>query len=90
MLLALNSITLHHGSFAGILCTGIVGGGLASPIIGAIADFTGSLRAGMILVYLTLAYIFAIGFWARPLVRNQTFSLFKPKAAEPGAMKTGD
>ena len=36
--LALNSLADHHGSFAGILCTGIVGGGLATPIVGLIAD----------------------------------------------------
>lgn len=74
--LALNSLAEHHGSFAGILCTGIVGGGLASPIIGLLADLTGDLRIGMIVVYITLAYIFAIGFWAKPLVANKTIKLF--------------
>jgi len=74
--LALNSFKQHHGSFAGILCTGIVGGGLASPIIGAIADMTGDLRVGMVVVYITLLYIFAIGFWAKPLVSNKTINLF--------------
>lgn len=78
--LALNSVALHHGSFAGILCTGIVGGGLASPIIGMIADLTGDLRIGMVFVYLTLGYILAISFWAKPLVNNKTISLFKRKA----------
>lgn len=75
--LALNSLAKHHGSFAGILCTGIVGGGLASPIVGLIADLTGDLRMGMIVVYVTLGYIFAIGFWAKPLVNNKTVQLFK-------------
>jgi len=75
--LALNSLAEHHGSFAGILCTGIVGGGLASPIIGLLADLTGDLRIGMIVVYITLVYIFAIGFWAKPLVANKTIKLFK-------------
>ncbi len=74
--LALNSLADHHGSFAGILCTGIVGGGLASPIVGFLADITGDLRIGMIVVYITLAYIFAIGFWAKPLVNNKTVMLF--------------
>ena len=74
--LALNSLADHHGSFAGILCTGIVGGGLASPIVGLLADITGDLRLGMIVVYITLAYIFAIGFWAKPLVNNKTVKLF--------------
>jgi len=74
--LALNSLADHHGSFAGILCTGIVGGGLASPIVGLLADITGDLRLGMIVVYITLAYIFAIGFWAKPLVNNKTVKIF--------------
>jgi len=78
--LALNSLADHHGSFAGILCTGIVGGGLASPLIGIIADTTGDLRYGMLVVYITLAYIFAIGFWAKPLVLNKTIKLFKNKS----------
>ncbi|PKG85225.1 MFS transporter [Colwellia sp. 75C3] len=75
--LALNSLAEHHGSFAGILCTGIVGGGLASPIVGLIADLSGDLRLGMVVVYITLAYIFAIGFWAKPLVNNKTIKFFK-------------
>lgn len=78
--LALNSLADHHGSFAGILCTGIVGGGLASPLIGIIADSTGNLRLGMIVVYITLFYIFSIGFWAKPLVVNKTINLFNKKA----------
>ncbi len=79
--LALNSVTQHHGSFAGILCTGIVGGGCASPLIGLIAEMSGDLRIGMSLVYLTLIYIFSIGFWAKPLVVNQTIGLFSQKRA---------
>jgi fucose permease len=77
--LALNSLAEHHGSFAGILCTGIVGGGLASPVVGLVADITGDLRMGMVVVYITLAYIFAIGFWAKPLVNNKTISVFKKR-----------
>ncbi|GLX78796.1 MFS transporter [Thalassotalea insulae] len=86
--LALNSVAEHHGSFAGILCTGIVGGGLASPIIGVIADITGDLRVGMVVVYITLAYIFAIGFWAKPLVVNKTIKLFNSGSSEQ-AVKSG-
>ncbi len=33
------------------------------------------LRTAMMLVFLTIAYIFSIGIWARPLVRNQTVDL---------------
>ncbi len=39
-----------------------------------IADFTG-LRTAMLLVYGTLAYLFSIGIWAKPLVNNAKVSL---------------
>ena len=54
--LALNSVTKSHGSFAGILCTGIAGGALVSLLIGKLKDLIG-LQAGMTVIYITLAYI---------------------------------
>jgi fucose permease len=69
--LALNSVDKHHGSFSGILCTGIIGGAIVPLIIGWLGDRVG-LRYGMMLLYLTLGYILSIGFWARPLVTNAT------------------
>ena len=71
-LLALNSLARHHGSFSGILCTGIIGGAVLPLVVGWLGDRVG-LRLGMTIVYLTLAYILSIGLWARPLVRNKTF-----------------
>ena len=44
------------------------------------AHLSGDLRVGMVVVYLTIGYIFAIGFWAKPLVNNKTINLFKAKA----------
>ena len=73
--LALNSVDKHHSVFAGILCTGIVGGALASPIIGLVADNFGDLRLGMLFVYACLAYVFAVGYWADPLVKNRKINL---------------
>ncbi len=70
--LALNSVTSHHGSFSGILCTGIIGGALVPLIIGWIGDLVG-LRYGMVFLYLTLGYILSIGFWSKPLISNVTF-----------------
>lgn len=72
--LALNSLKSHHGTFTGILCTGIVGGGFLPPIIGKIADHFGpsGLRYGMLANLATLAYLFSMGFWARPLINNAT------------------
>jgi fucose permease len=67
--LGLNSIPKHHGSLAGILCTGIIGGAFMPWFIGLIADYTG-LKTAMCLVFLTLAYLFSIGMWAKPLVNN--------------------
>ena len=69
--LALNSINEHHGSFSGILCTGIIGGAVVPLVIGWLGDSVG-LRNGMIFLYLTMGYILLIGFWARPLIKNKT------------------
>lgn len=69
--LALNSLESHHGSFSGILCTGIAGGAAVPLLIGWLADHIG-LRGGMGLIYLCLAYILCIGFWAKPLINNKT------------------
>ena len=72
--LALNSVERHHGSFSGILCTAIVGGAFVSLAVGWLGERVG-LRAGMLLLYVTLGYILSIGFWARPLVDNATVRL---------------
>jgi FHS family L-fucose permease-like MFS transporter len=71
--LALNSLDKHHGTFSGILCTGIIGGAIGPLIIGWLGDRFG-LRVGMLFLYLTLGYILSIGFWARPLITNKTIS----------------
>ena len=77
--LALNSVTEHHGSFAGIIVTGIIGGAILPLIVGWLGDQLG-LRIGMCFLFLSLGYIFSIGFWAKPLITNKTISLFKKKA----------
>jgi FHS family L-fucose permease-like MFS transporter len=69
--LALNSVKKHHGSFAGILMTGIMGGAVVQLLIGYVSDLS-SLKYGMFLLFLTLAYIYSIGIWAKPLIRNKT------------------
>ncbi len=74
MSLALNSVTTHHGSFAGILMTGIMGGAVVQVIVGYISDFT-TLRTGMMFVFITLAYVMSIAFWAKPIVNNKTVKL---------------
>lgn len=77
--LALNSTTKNHGSFSGILCSGIFGGALVPFIVGALGDFIG-LKYAMMFLYVTLAYIFFIAFKAKPLVDNKTVAfkdLFK-------------
>jgi len=70
--LALNSFEHHHGSFSGILVTGIIGAALVPLIIGGLGDLIG-LRQGMFFLYLTLGYVLSIGFWAKPLIANATF-----------------
>jgi FHS family L-fucose permease-like MFS transporter len=70
--LALNSLERHHGTFSGILCTGIVGGALVPLAVGVLGDLFG-LRASLCVLYIPLVFIFSIGLWARPRIQNQTF-----------------
>lgn len=83
--LALNSLAEHHGTFSGILCTGIIGGAIVPMLVGQVGNVLG-LRAGMHLVFLTLAYILGIGFWAKPLVNNATMSIGELLRAIPKAL----
>lgn len=67
--LGLNSLSVHHGSFAGILMTGICGGAIIPLIVGILGDhFT--LKYGMLFLYITFGYILSIGIWAKPLINN--------------------
>jgi fucose permease len=69
--LGLNSVPQHHGPFAGILCSGIMGGALVPVVIGWLGDQFG-LRSGMLFLYLTFGFVLSVGVWARPLIRNAT------------------
>jgi fucose permease len=77
--LGLNSVAEHHGSFAGILSTGIMGGAVVPLIIGRIGDHFG-LRTGVAFLYVTFACVLSVGFWAKPLITNATVSLKKAEA----------
>lgn len=79
--LALNSVSEHHGSFAGILSTGIMGGAVVPLIIGRIGDHFG-LRAGVSFLYLTFGCVLSVGFWAKPIITNATVSLKKAVAEQ--------
>lgn len=46
--LGLNSVSEHHGSFAGILSTGIMGGAVVPLIIGRIGDHFGPTQLGLL------------------------------------------
>lgn len=80
--LGLNSVPHHHGTLAGILCSGIAGGAVISLFVGALGDLVG-LRYAMLFILITLGYIFWLSRWAKPLVNNSTVSqwsdLFKPQ-----------
>jgi MFS transporter, FHS family, L-fucose permease len=80
--LALNSVSEHHGSFAGILSTGIMGGAVVPVIIGRLGDHFG-LRVGVAFLYLTFACVLSAGLWAKPLITNATVS-FKKAEEQPG------
>jgi FHS family L-fucose permease-like MFS transporter len=77
--LALNSVKEHHGSFAGILMTGIAGGAVVPLIVGWLGDHFG-LRNGMLFLYITLGYILSVGIWAKPLVTNK---VIRRKVSQP-------
>lgn len=84
--LGLNSVPHHHGTFSGILCTGIAGGAIVPLIIGGLAELTG-LRTAMLFLFITLGYIFSIGIWARPLVTNARIKLKSERARERSAAR---
>lgn len=69
--LGLNSVPRHHGTFSGILCTGIAGGAVVPLIVGGVAELTG-LRLAMLVLFVTLGYVLSVGVWAKPLVNNAT------------------
>lgn len=78
--LGLNSVTSHHGSLSGILCTGIAGGAIMPLIVGFIGDVF-SLKVGLLFLILPLLFILSIGFWAKPLVANSTIQQKKKQNA---------
>jgi FHS family L-fucose permease-like MFS transporter len=84
--LALNSVSEHHGSFAGILSTGIMGGAVVPLVIGRIGDHF-DLRTGVAFLYVTFACVLTAGLWAKPLVANATIS-FKKTDAQPAASES--
>ena len=77
--LALNSVEEQHGSFSGILVTAIIGGAVVPIIVGGLGDLFG-LRNGMLFLYVTMAYILSIGFWAKPLIQNVTIEFGKKES----------
>jgi hypothetical protein len=44
---------------------------LVPLLIGGLAELTG-LRTAMFFIFVTLGYIFSIGIWARPIIKNKT------------------
>ena len=72
--LALNSVKYNHGSFAGILMTGIAGGAIVQVLIGTLSDLI-SLKVGMMFLFITMGYILSITIWAKPIVNNKTISI---------------
>jgi fucose permease len=69
--LGLNSVARHHGTFSGILCTGIAGGAVVPLVIGGLGEWLG-LQLAMVTLFFTLGYIFSVGLWSKPLINNAT------------------
>jgi fucose permease len=72
--LGMNTAPSNHGSFAGILCSSIVGGAIGPLIISALSDVF-SLRIGMCFIFLTVGYMTFLGFWSKPLINNKTITI---------------
>jgi len=72
--LALNSVKSHHGSFTGILMTGVIGGAVVQLLVGFISDIA-TLRLGMLFLLIPMGYILSISFWANPIISNKTVKL---------------
>lgn len=72
--LALNSIDKHHGTFAGILCTGIIGGAIMIPIVGRVGDIAG-LKVGILFNALPMIYLIILSLKARPIIQNSVIKL---------------
>lgn len=81
--LALNSLEEHHGSFSGILLTGVIGGAIGTLVVGWLGDHIG-LRYGLFFIYLTMGYILSVGFWAKPIVNNETIQSKKKAKKDNG------
>ena len=79
--LGLNSVAEYHGSFAGILCTGIMGGAVVPFVIGSLGDAFG-LRTGMLVLYLTFGGVLSVGFWAKPIISNKTIGRSEVETAK--------
>ncbi|HTS05517.1 MAG TPA: MFS transporter [Candidatus Eisenbacteria bacterium] len=77
--LGLNSVAEHHGSLAGILSSGIMGGAVVPLIIGRIGDHFG-LCTGVAFLYVTFGCVLSVGFWAKPIISNAVISMKKPAA----------
>lgn len=75
--LGLNSMRDHHGALSGILCSGIVGGAIGPLAVGSLGQSFG-LTMGFLLVFVFMAFLLGLSFWASPLTRNAT--LFAPSA----------
>lgn len=83
--LALNSFSNGHSAIAGILCTGIVGGAIISPLIGLLVQVSGSLQLGLLVLFLPLGYMLRVAYSSNPIVNNHTIRFFEKKSAEQEA-----
>lgn len=72
--LGMNTAPSNHGSFAGILCSSIVGGAIGPLIISTLSDAF-SLRVGMCFIFFTVGYMIFLGFWSKPIINNKTIAL---------------
>jgi fucose permease len=76
----LNSVKADITARCPASCTGILGGAVVPLLVGFLGDRFG-LRIALLSVFVTLGYILSVCYWARPLVRNETFLTRRKRAS---------
>ena len=87
--LALSSVSEDHGSFAGILVTGIIGGAVVQLLIGGLGNLFG-LRAACVLFISLWDICLALVFGRNLSLQTKLFSIKKKFLKRSDASKASD
>ena len=76
---ALIFVPIGHDIVTEILCIGLVGGAIVTPILGILTGRLGALRYSTPVLLKPLVYFIYVAKWANSFVRNQKICLTKYK-----------